>query len=68
MYKVVSSAARNDDRPLVMTEVFGAMGEGIGVPALYREAMDELAKGVNLFVPHAIWYDDRSVAAPPELS
>lgn len=70
MYKIVSSAACNYDRPLVMTEVYGAMGEGVGVKTLYKEAMDELAKGVNVFVPHAIWLDNGKgkVAAPPELS
>ena len=64
MYKIVSSAAHNYDRELVMTEVFGAMGEGIGVPTLYREAMDELAKGINWIVPHAIWYDAGQVGRP----
>lgn len=68
MYKIVSSAAYNYDRPLVMTELYGAMGEGVGVKTLYKEAMDELAKGVNFFVPHAIWTDNTKVAAPPELS
>jgi len=70
MYKIVSSAAYNYDRPLVMTEVYGAMGEGVDVKTLYKEAMDELAKGVNVFVPHAIWSDDGKgkVVAPPELS
>jgi len=68
MYKVVSSSAYNYDKSLVMTEIYGAMGEDIGVNTLYKEAMDEFAKGINYFVPHAIWYDNSSVKAPPELS
>ena len=24
---------------------------------LYKEAMDQFAKGINLMVPHAVWYD-----------
>ena len=69
MYKIVSSAANNYDRTLVMTEVYGAEGR-IAVDVLYREAMDQAAKGVNLFVPHAVWYDASpgQVTFEPELS
>lgn len=66
-YKVVSSAASNYDRPLVMAECYGAMKD-LPVPGLYKEAMDLFAKGVNLMVPHAVWYDPEHVAFPPELS
>lgn len=65
-YKVVSSAAANYDRRLVMTECYGAMD--LPVANLYREAMDQFAKGVNLMVPHAVWYGTQSITFPPELS
>ncbi|MGL6195930.1 MAG: glycosyl hydrolase [Thermoguttaceae bacterium] len=69
MYKLISSAAANYDRHLVMTEVYGAMQE-MPVDVLYKEAMDQAAKGVNMFVPHAVWYNDAadSIMFPPELS
>lgn len=66
MYKVVSSAAVNYGRPLVMTECYGAID--LPVPNLYREAMDQFAKGVNLMVPHAVWYRSEKITFPPELS
>jgi len=66
MYKVVSSAAVNYDRPLVMTECYGGMK--LPVANLYREAMDQFAKGVNLMVPHAVWYRTNPITFPPELS
>jgi hypothetical protein len=66
MYKVVSSAAVNYARPLVMTECYGGMN--LPLPNLYREAMDQFAKGVNLMVPHAVWYRTNPITFPPELS
>jgi hypothetical protein len=66
-YKVVSSAACNYDRPLVMSETYGAM-EKLDAKGLYREAMDQYAKGINLLVPHAVWYDAAHIIFPPELS
>lgn len=68
MYKVVSSAAFNYDKPLIMTETYGAMGESMGIPILYKEAMDQYVKGINYMVPHALWYNNISVIFPPELS
>ena len=56
IYKVVSSAAMNYGKPLVMCECYGAIKD-MPVADLYKEAMDQFAKGVNLFVPHAVWYD-----------
>lgn len=69
-YKIVSSAAANWDRTLVMSETFGAMKEDMGVDTLYRETMELYVKGINLLVPHAVWYDDdpKSVICTPELS
>ncbi|MHB8899136.1 MAG: glycosyl hydrolase [Thermoguttaceae bacterium] len=66
MYKVVSSAALNYGRPLVMTECYGGMK--LPLPNLYREAMDQFAKGVNVMVPHAVWYRTNPITFPPELS
>ncbi|HNQ88689.1 MAG TPA: glycosyl hydrolase [Verrucomicrobiota bacterium] len=66
MYKVVSSAAVNYGRRRVMTECYGAMD--LPVANLYREAMDQFAKGVNLMVPHAVWYRTNPITFPPELS
>ena len=66
MYKVVSSAAVNYGRRRVMTECYGAMQ--LPVANLYREAMDQFAKGVNLMVPHAVWYQTNAIIFPPELS
>ncbi len=66
-YKIVSSAAYNYDRPLVMTECYGAM-ENMPVANLYKEVIDQFAKGVNYMVPHAVWYDPARINFPPELS
>ncbi len=66
MYKVVSSAAVNYGHRIVMTECYGAMD--LPVPNLYREAMDQFVKGVNLMVPHAVWYRTKPITFPPELS
>ncbi len=67
IYKVVSSAATNYGRPRVMCECYGAIKD-MPVANLYKEAMDQFAKGVNLFVPHAVWYDPQQIIFPPELS
>ncbi len=59
MYKVVSSAAVELRTPHVMTECYGAID--LPVPNLYREAMDQFVKGVNLMVPHAVWYRTKPI-------
>ncbi len=66
-YKLVSSAACNYDRDLVMTETYGAV-EKMQPPQLYKEAMDQYAKGINFMVPHAVWNDPSKIIFPPELS
>ena len=66
-YKVVSSAADNWDKPLVMSETYGAMGN-ISWNEIYSVAMDQYAKGINMLIPHAVWYNDRNVVFRPELS
>jgi hypothetical protein len=65
--KIISSAANNWDKPLVMSETYGAMGN-ISIDSMYMLAMDLYAKGVNLLVPHAVWYNDKKVHYLPELS
>lgn len=68
-YKIVSSAAYNWDKPLVMTEVYGAMGEEMGISVLYKDIMNQFVRGINYVVPHAVWYHDgEGVSFPPELS
>jgi hypothetical protein len=66
-YKIVSSAAYNWDKALVMSETYGAMGD-LGWDAIYTVAMEQYTKGINLLIPHAVWYDDRNVTFKPELS
>jgi hypothetical protein len=65
-YKVVSSAACNYDRPQVMTECYGGMN--LPLPNLYKEAMDQFAKGINTMVPHAVWYDQARIIYQPDLT
>jgi hypothetical protein len=66
-FKLISSSAYNWDKPLVMSETFGAMNN-LPVDMLYRITMDQYAKGINLLVPHAVWLDDKKITFPPELS
>ena len=66
-YKVVSSAANNYDRPRVLTECYGGINQ-MPVANLYKEAMDQFAKGINMMVPHAVWYDQNSIIYQPDLS
>ena len=68
-YKVVSSAAVNWNKKLVMCECFGAM-EDITEEAIYRESYDLFTKGVNMLIPHAVWYNasEEKVKFKPELS
>lgn len=66
-YKVVSSAAYNWDRSRVMSETYGAMGD-LPWDEIYTVAMEQYTKGINLLIPHAVWYDDTQVTFKPELS
>ncbi|MFC2097486.1 glycosyl hydrolase [Bacteroidota bacterium] len=66
IYKVVSSAALNYDRPLVASETYGAI-RNMPPENLFKEAMDQFAKGINLMEPHAVWYD-KKIDIPPDLS
>jgi hypothetical protein len=48
-YKIISSAAFNYDRPLVMAETYAAYQQGQTTPGIaYRTAMDQHAMGANL--------------------
>ena len=66
-YKVVSSAAYNWDKALVMSETYGAMGD-LSWDDITTVALEQYTKGINLLTPHAIWYDDQKVTFKPELS
>lgn len=66
-YKIISSAAHNWDHSLVMSETYGAMGN-IGWDEIYGIAMDQYVKGINLLIPHAVWYNPGNVVFKPELS
>ncbi len=66
-YKIISSSAYNWDHPHVGVECYGAIND-MPVDALYKTAMDLFAKGINVMVPHAVWYDAESYWFQPELS
>jgi len=66
-YKIVSSAAYNWDKSLVMSETYGAMGD-LSWDEIYTVAMEQYTKGINLLIPHAVWYDTTNVTFKPELS
>jgi hypothetical protein len=65
-YKVVSAAADNYDKPYVMSESYGAMD--CSWDDIYFVAMNQYTKGINMLIPHAVWYDTGAVKYKPELS
>lgn len=74
-YKVISSAAYNWDKKLVMSETYGAMPDpdpripgNLSWNEIFAIAMDQYAKGINMLIPHAVWYDNKKVTFKPELS
>lgn len=67
VYKIISSAAYNWDKTLVMSETYGAMGD-LSWDRMYAVAMEQYTKGINILIPHAVWYDDAHVTFKPELS
>lgn len=68
-HKLISSAADYYDRPLVSTEIYGAYKEAIfDSLMLYRAVMDLFVRGVNLVVPHGMWYNPEQVYIPPLVS
>ncbi|MBQ7364701.1 MAG: discoidin domain-containing protein [Clostridia bacterium] len=67
-YKIISSSAYNWDHAHVGVECYGAIWN-MPVNVLYKAAMDLFAKGINVMVPHAVWYSStQNVVYPPELS
>jgi hypothetical protein len=66
-YKVVSSVANNWDKPQVMSETYGAMGN-LSWDQLYSVVMEQYAKGINNFIPHGVWYNLDQINYLPELS
>jgi hypothetical protein len=66
-YKLVSSSAYNWDKHLVMSETYGDMGN-ISWNEIYQVAMEQYSKGINYFIPHAVWYNPSNVTFLPELS
>jgi len=71
-YKLSSSAAFLYDRPIVQCETYGAFEnwkEADFTPdLLYRTAMELYARGINLIIPHGVWYAHPNVPTPPEIS
>ena len=72
-YKLVSSSAYNWDKKLVMSETFGAMPNydepgDLSWNDIWSIANDQYTKGINMLIPHAVWYDNTKVTYKPELS
>ncbi len=72
-YKLISSAANNWDKMLVMSETYGAMPDydtpgDLNWNDIFSIAMDQYCKGINMLIPHAVWYDNTKVTYKPELS
>jgi hypothetical protein len=72
-YKLVSSAAYNWDKKIVMSETYGAMPDydkpgDLNWNQIDSIAIDQYTKGINMLIPHAVWYDNTKVTYKPELS
>jgi len=72
-YKLISSSAYNWDKKLVMSETFGAMPNydepgDLSWNDIWSIANDQYSKGINMLIPHAVWYDNTRVTYKPELS
>jgi hypothetical protein len=72
-YKLISSSACNWDRRLVMSETYGAMPDydkpgDLSWNDIWSIAIDQYTKGINMLIPHAVWYDNTRVTYKPELS
>lgn len=72
-YKLISSSAYNWDKKLVMSETYGAMPNyrkpgDLNWNQIFSIAMDQYTKGINMLIPHAVWYDNTKVTYKPELS
>ena len=67
-FKLISSAAEAFDRPVTAAECYGNYPADMDSLMLYRLAMELMARGVNFFVPHGMWYDTEQVKIPPLIS
>jgi hypothetical protein len=68
-HKLISSAADYYDRPLVSTEIYGAYKENIfDSLMLYRPMMELFLRGVNVVIPHGMWYNSEKVYISPLVS
>lgn len=68
-HKLISSAADYYDRPLVATEIYGAYKEAsFDSLMMYRAMMDLFVRGVNMVVPHGMWYNPEVVYISPLVS
>ena len=67
-FKLTSSAAEAFDRPVTAAECYGNYPADMDSLMLYRLAMELMARGVNFFVPHGMWYDTEQVKIPPLIS
>jgi hypothetical protein len=68
-HKLISSAADYYDRPLVSTEIYGAFKEEtFDSLMLYRPMMEMFVRGVNVVIPHGLWYNPEKVYISPLVS
>lgn len=68
-HKLISSAADYYDRPIVSTEIYGAYKEAtFDSLMLYRSVMDLFVRGVNMVIPHGMWYNPAKVYISPLVS
>lgn len=66
-FKLTSSASSTYDRPLTSVEIYGNYKEFDPV-IIYSSAMELLARGANLFLPHGMWYNPERVGIKPLIS
>lgn len=66
-FKQICSAADLGDKPVVGAELCGAYPEQMDSSMLYRTTLEALVRGVNLVIPHGMWYDTdpQAVRIPP---
>ena len=71
-FKLAGSAAVQYDRPIVQCETYGAFQNGdeskFTPDLLYRTAMELFTRGINLIIPHGVWYAYPAPICPPEIS
>lgn len=66
-FKLTSSASHTYDRARTAVEIYGNYKE-FDSTMLYRSGMELFARGANLFLPHAMWYDPQAVRIKPLIS